>query len=541
MPANKSIVHLDCTLRDGGYYNNWDFPDAVVQSYIASMEALGVGYIELGFRFTPKKGFLGACAYTPDEYINRFRRHRNTRIAVMLNAADYLDDGEVNHELLNQAFPNNAGISPVALVRVACHYSEFAKSLPISNWLHGKGFSVGFNIMQIGGRSAEEILEAAKLVKSYPVDVLYFADSLGNLDASRTRLIVKAIRDGWNGDIGIHTHDNMGNAIVNTLAAIEEGVTWVDSTVTGMGRGPGNAQTELLSIALRNHVKTTGDIIPLLQIIDSWFGPAKAKYGWGTNPYYYLAGAYGIHPSYVQQMLDDDRFEEEDIIAVIEYLKHSSPHSYSEKRLDLARRFYYGDPKGSWSPKVVLDGKRVLLLGSGPSVRIHKRSLEDYIRKHRPVVVAMNLKEDIDGSLIDLRVACHPVRLLSDSRRYASVQQPLVYPKSMLPSDVVESISAREVCDFGIGIEQDKFIFAPTFGVVPSPLVLAYALAMINSGNASLIELAGFDGYAPGDSRHRESQNIFDVYLSTTNAVRLESLTPTRYTIPSRSIYEPSR
>ena len=65
----SSQVLLDCTLRDGGYYNSWDFNDSLIHDYLLAMKAVRVDVVELGFRSTDKKGFKGACAYSTDAFI----------------------------------------------------------------------------------------------------------------------------------------------------------------------------------------------------------------------------------------------------------------------------------------------------------------------------------------------------------------------------------------------------------------------------------------------------------------------------------------
>ena len=91
--------------------------------------------------------------------------------------------------------------------------------------------------MQAGGRSDIEIENTTSLIESWNlVDVLYFADSLGNLSPDRVIDIIKLIKNIWKKEIGIHTHDNKGLAMKNTLVAINNGVTWVDPTVRGMKR-----------------------------------------------------------------------------------------------------------------------------------------------------------------------------------------------------------------------------------------------------------------------------------------------------------------
>ena len=66
----KSIKLLDCTLRDGGYYNRWDFSDNLISDYLNCMRDCSVDYVELGFRTLKTVGFMGPCAYTKDEFIN---------------------------------------------------------------------------------------------------------------------------------------------------------------------------------------------------------------------------------------------------------------------------------------------------------------------------------------------------------------------------------------------------------------------------------------------------------------------------------------
>ncbi len=104
--------------------------------------------------------------------------------------------------------------------------------------------------MQVADRTEDEIKALARQATAYPLDALYFADSMGSMNPDQTAQIIQWLRSEWSGALGIHTHDNLGLALSNTLRALDEGVTWVDSTVTGMGRGPGNARTEELAIEL---------------------------------------------------------------------------------------------------------------------------------------------------------------------------------------------------------------------------------------------------------------------------------------------------
>lgn len=533
---SSELRFLDCTLRDGGYYNDWDFPRSVVESYIEAMQAAGVDVIELGLRTLKYSGFKGAHAYTTDAFLDELNLSDSLKISVMINASELLGDIGMT-EALSRLFPVSAAKSHVSLVRIACHVHEFQAVLGAASWLKGRGFAVGFNLMQIADRSENEIIALAEAANALPVDVLYFADSMGSMTPQQTTLIVELLRKKWSGPIGIHTHDNLGLALSNTLAAISAGVTWVDATVTGMGRGPGNARTEELAIEVAAIRGTPINLVPLLALVRKTFKPMQQKCGWGTNPYYYLTGKYGIHPSYIQQMLSDPRYDEEDILAVINYLRSEGGKKFSLDILDLARNFYVGTATGSWHPASEMLGREVLLLGSGPGVHAHRAAIERYIHKSNPLVVALNTQTAIAHDLINLRIACHPVRLLADAATHAYLPQPLIIPETMLPEEVNKVFQRKTTLDFGLEVKQGLFQFNPTTCTVPNSLVLAYALAVITSGKAARILLAGFDGYGADDPRSKESQDLLAIYQSTPGSIPIISVTPSRYGVTIHSIH----
>lgn len=527
---------LDCTLRDGGYYNAWDFSSELIHQYLDAMQAAGVDVVELGFRTLKNQGFNGPCAFTTDEFIRSLTIPAGLTIGVMVNGNELV--GEVpQQEALERLFPNAAADSPVDLVRIACHVHEFEKALPAVTWLKERGYQVGFNLMQVADRTEDEVKALARLAKGYPMDVLYFADSMGSMSPDQAAQIIQWFRSAWTGPMGIHTHDNQGLALSNTLRALDEGVTWVDSTVTGMGRGPGNARTEELAIEIAERRGKPTNMVPLMVLLREHFKPMQARYGWGTNPYYFLAGKYGIHPTYIQEMLSDSRYSEEDVLAVIEHLRVEGGKKFSLNTLDAARHFYHGEPTGQWSPRERFAGRDVLLLGTGPGVARHRDALERYIRDHQPLVLALNTQSAIDAELIDLRVACHPVRLLADCEAHTRLPQPLITPYSMLPEDVRDSLANKEVLDFGLNVQTECFEFAETHCTAPTSLVVAYALAVATSGQASRVLMAGFDGFDAGDPRNYELENLFGEYLESADSLELFSILPTRYPVNKFSVY----
>ena len=74
---NMKPTLLDCTFRDGGYYNNWNFDIDLINQYLNAMEIAKVDVVELGFRFLKSDDFLGPCAFSKDNFFNKKRFFTN--------------------------------------------------------------------------------------------------------------------------------------------------------------------------------------------------------------------------------------------------------------------------------------------------------------------------------------------------------------------------------------------------------------------------------------------------------------------------------
>ena len=370
----KKINLVECTLRDGGYYNNWDFDRKLVQDYLDSLQKIGISYVEMGFRSFQSKDFKGPNWYTTDNYIKSFKIPKKIKVGVMVNAFELISHPSGFKNAVNTLFKNKK-LSRVDFVRLACHFTEFSKTLEVAKLIKKKGYLVAVNFMQISERSEKEVLDAAKMAQEAKIDILYFADSLGSMDNKYVKNIIKIFKKKWSGNIGIHTHNNLGLALSNTTAAIKEGVNWVDSAVMGMGRGAGNAQTEYLLLELDKFKNNFQNNLSLLKLIKLHFEPLHQKYKWGINSYYYLAGKFGIHPTYIQEMLNI-KLNENEMIDAISQLQRFGASRYN---VNLVRSEFQKPiklKKGSWSPKGKIKGREVLLVSSGPHMMEYKAEIE---------------------------------------------------------------------------------------------------------------------------------------------------------------------
>lgn len=538
--SNETLTFLDCTFRDGGYYNHWDFDRDLVGFYLAAMGNAKVDAIEMGFRILSKGNFQGAFAYTTDEFLAKLPLPQGILIGVMVNAKELLNHAAGSERAVDLLF-QEASRSPVGLVRVAAHFSETPRCGPILTRLKELGYKTGLNLMQAGGRSDSEITEVAKMVSSWgTVDVLYFADSLGNMNPGTVAQTARALRSHWQGPLGFHAHDNKGQALGNCLAAIDAGISWLDGTLLGMGRGAGNVRTEHLLLELQQkgfpyHAQ------PLFPLILEHFEELRQRYGWGMNLLYYLSACYGIHPTYVQDLLANQHFEPHQMVAALESLKQEG--SYSSTRLQQAvlRPQTSTSDEGTWSaaswncPK----GRDFLLIAPGPGMIRHLEAILRFIERTDPVVICLNANPVFPWERVTAYAACHQARLFLDSDLLTSLKKPLMAPFSAIPETLREKFKKVELLNYGMKVVEGTFEVRPTGCTLPVGLVAGYAFAVSVASGARRILMAGFDGFGPNDPRHVDMDCVLHHYQEVGKGIPLVAVTPTMYPIEQASIYAP--
>ena len=536
MIKNK-FFHLDCTLRDGGYYNNWNFGSNLIQRYLNIMAEINIDYVEIGFRSLDNKELKGPCAYSTDEFINSFKIPKKLNIAVMINASEIVrySSEKKNIDIVKKLF-KKLSKSKIKLVRIASHYYEIEKLTPIIKKIKSLGYKIALNLMQISDRSDFEIKNFCTLAKKNKVDVIYFADSTGSLDREKTKKISQLFKNFWNGDLGIHSHDNMDKAMENAITALNNGVNWVDSTVLGMGRGPGNIKTENLLIELGKKQKKKINLTNLLRLVDDDFEKMKNKYRWGSNPYYYLSGMYGIHPTFVQTMLEIKSFTSSEILTIIDHLKTIGGKQFSKDLIATYKQNFTGSSNGTYIPEKNLKNKEVLIIGSGPGIKKNKKNVKKYIKINKPFVIVLNSQKNINSKLINLRVLCNILRLLTDHQSFKYLPQKLVLPYQRLSNSIKKKFQKVKKLDFGVEIKNNTFKFKKSSAIIPNSLAISYALAIANSGKAKRVYLAGFDGYDINNPKRLEMDQLFLLYNSLKSKCEILSITPTEYKIKSKLI-----
>lgn len=538
-----SINILDCTLRDGGYYNNWDFDNDLFLDYLDKIASSNIDFVELGLRNFPKEGFLGAFAYTTEDFLNSIELPEGPVYGVMVDAKTILSSSLPIEDAISELFVDSK-ISKIGLVRIAAHFDEIEMCEDIINSLHDLGYIVGLNLMQAGGKDDEIILKKVKLISNWnSLDVLYFADSLGNMDSTEVTRIISLIKSYWDKPIGIHTHNNMGKGLNNSIAAINEGVTWIDSTVTGMGRGAGNTQTEYLLTHLNNsNFEKKYNLEHIYDLVIKRFEKLQKKYNWGSNLLYYLGAQNNVHPTYIQNLLTDQRYNDEEKLASISYLSSlNNSNSYSDEVLTAALKFYNEncDINGADSVKGLFQEKNILIITNSKSTHKYSKDIALYIEKYNPIVISINVNKFIPANLIDYYVISHNSKFLSESNLYKNIQKPLILPKCRFTKDELDEIAGLNFIDYGLDITKNILLPHENHVVIPYDITVAYLLGILLESKIKTLSVVGFDGYMKDDVRQEEMIDVLSLYKSHKNAVEINSLTPTTYPIKKGSIYAP--
>lgn len=315
---------IDCTIRDGGHLNKWDFdPALVVKAYeaacLASFNRNSVNkirYFEIGYRFPSSMEGLGPFGYCTDEYISKLipTPSENCPLCVMIDSSKC----DVNQFDVKRN-------SPFTAVRVACYPDELSKAMRQVEVLYKLGYDVFLNPMVTIGLKPEHFEMLHRWRFSLYTKAIYIADSFGNFDEENFSYLSYMFQKCLPGrHLGFHAHNNLGRALENTLfAAKNPSVFWVDATIAGLGRGAGNTPMELLldsPLSKLQYMTLTDEFIKI-----------KEKYGCGLSAHTLLGGMVGIHPYYAEEL-----FKYSDNIFILhklaEEIKVRLPISFSKDK-----------------------------------------------------------------------------------------------------------------------------------------------------------------------------------------------------------------
>ena len=170
-------------------------------------------------------------------------------------------------------------------------------------------------------------------------------------------------------------------ALTNSLKALDSGANWVDSTIQGMGRGPGNVKTEELIKKLNNQNKYIHGTKTINSSVIKIFKILKKRYGWGTNKYYHYSGLKKIHPTYVQEILTNKKNKKKNIFLLIKELSKLNVKKFNPLNLYFINNFYEKNKYREFKPRNILKSKKLIIIGPGESINKEKNKIQKFLEK----------------------------------------------------------------------------------------------------------------------------------------------------------------
>ena len=303
MGVRADIKVLDATIRDGGLCNNFEFTDEFVTELYKTNVKSGVDYMEFGYKASKnlfKTSDFGKWKFCDEEDIRKIvgENVSDMKIAVMADVGrcDYKTD----------FLPKKDSV--IDMVRVACYIHQIPSAIEMIEYFHNLGYETSCNIMAISQANLKQVEEALEMIAESSVDVIYLVDSYGSLYPENAADLAQTYLDAAekNGKkVGFHAHNNQNLAFANTIETLSYGVSYLDATALGMGRGAGNCAMELLLGFLKNPKYS---LYSLLEFIEKHMIPLKESgVVWGYDLQYLFTGQLNRHPREAMTFTADGR------------------------------------------------------------------------------------------------------------------------------------------------------------------------------------------------------------------------------------------
>lgn len=406
MISKKNIKILDCTIRDGGYVNNWYFSKEMVREVYRALSKSGVDFVELGFRstskyFNPSK--YGLWRFCSEEDLKNVKSNiYGSKIAVMG------DFGKVD---INDLQDKND--STIDMFRIAVHRNNVFKAIDMLEKIKSKGYIVSLQCMGYSCYTDQEKNDLIDALKKTDIDYVYVADSYGSMFPFHIEKIFQPFLELGNIKVGYHPHNNIQMAFASTLEALRVGIDIVDTTIYGMGRGAGNLQTEILLSYLQVEGNVKYNVIPVLNCIERFFIELMKETPWGYQLPYMISAIFNSHSNYSKELLRRQQYSIEDIWKALEYVKELNPVGFDSKILDDFIRYGLiglmrksGKEEADSYCQVTETGEPInyptvkykdryadrefLVLANGPTLKECRTEINQFIKKYNPVVIGAN-------------------------------------------------------------------------------------------------------------------------------------------------------
>jgi 3-deoxy-D-manno-octulosonate cytidylyltransferase len=524
---------LDCTLRDGGYVNDWKFEDAHSKSIIEALHTANVELIECGYLSDKVKRTPNLTIFnTVDEFnalINETGVPTSGKPYQLLLMIDY---GTYDVDKLP---PRDTQGNHLDGIRLVFHTKEYIAAMPVAEKLIAKGYKTFIQPMVTSFYTDAALLDLIERSNALDPYAFYIVDSFGFLDRPELRrmfyLINRNLKPTIN--LGLHLHNNMQLAFSNAMDFLDIAAhrrIILDSSVFGMGRGAGNLNTELFADYLNKQYGRNYQIVPILQIIDNFLESIYREQYWGYSVAHFLSAAHRSHPNNASYLVNKKTLSVADIAQIIGRMEPAMQAKHDKKYLDQLY-FQYRSEKGGPS---TFDGaafrdRDIVILASGKSILRHEDRIVRHVQQNNSLVVAVNhVPVSLTPDLI----------FFTNQRRYDEFENRLPDPARVVVSS---NISVAHNLEASIRTVDYTTLLNPNHPQVDN--VTIHLLNLFIQHGVQKVSIAGLDGFAevPGlssyayneytrvlDNKEQQAQNelLAQAIAVLATRIRIHFLTP---------------
>ena len=517
---------LDCSLRDGGYYTNWEFKNGFIDDYLSLINCQPVDIIEVGYRCIRKNtkaaSGKGKLFHTPYYLIDHFRNLVDAKISIMYNWEDILlaSDMEIVQEF--EKLLNRASFLRIAVTNNDDNIINICNVLDRLPSRLTESYNFCLNIMNWDfSQSDNTVLSRNIELIENSFDIVYLVDSYGSTYPSSVEKEFQKVKQICNLPLGFHAHDNIELAFANCVAASEGGAHYIDSTVQGIGRGAGNAKTELVLTYLHHQQQLTIDFASLSQLVKLFEG-LKNDFKWGSNLAYYYSGFNNLRPQEVADLLASNRYRVDTIISLLtKQLAHRvipKEDTLKEKITDL-----------SFSCQ-----SDFVIIGGGSTLEENNDAFKKYVSQKKPNIIFTSVNSLLTFSRLNNDVSSSVLCLLGDDYSNLTLDNPVKVSYIIhddINKDIANSFDCKTISSIQLMNSNSEDPCSE------SPLFLSLLFAI--TAKAKSVRLIGFDGYTSYSRSSKllteENQNAINWSLSHMN---IKTLTPSLYmNLDYESIY----
>lgn len=491
---------LDCSLRDGGYVNDWNWGNANILYIFQKLQKAGVDIIEVGYLRENDKYNPDRAVFPNIECINDLfcGIKKNTKVSAMI------DYGAISLENIKDN-DNNF----IDILRVTFKKHQSKEALKYCKELKKKGYDIFLQPVSVTSYNDKEMLDLIERVNDIKPIALSIVDSYGLAEEEKVIKYFYLMNYNLLPEIGIayHSHNNFQLAYSNSTKILDikcKRKLFFDASLYGIGKSAGNCNLELLAMHLNKNYNKNYNLSEILDIIDMKILQLAQKYQWGYQLPFFVSALNDCHPNYVHYLLKKNQITVKEINNIVEKIDNEKrlifDKDYIEKLFTDHQRKIIDDKNSYEELALKFENKSILLLGPGASLMDEQEKIKEYIENNNLIKISVNhinkfFKTDYT--------------FISNAKRFEQFSNIGIKKKSKFI--ITSNISDENgLCDYVLNF--DDLYSSSTIIGGSSLYLLTNALIKLK---AEKVILAGFDGFSKYTKNYYD--NDYNFYFKQAN------------------------